>query len=506
MTTMTKRQAGVCMHLSSLSGDYGIGELGASAHRFIDTLASTGFGVWQFLPIGPIGYADSPYQSPSTYAGNLLLIDLGTLRDQGFIKDHELSSFETLSRDKVDFRQLVPLKTQLLVHAAERFGTSAPPARWAARDEFVAANDSAWLHDYALFEVLSVMHQQGIWTEWDEPCAVRDPAALKMVEKVSWRQLENIKTIQFLFFEQWRKFRAYANERGIRLMGDLPIYVALNSADAWANPELLQLDENHRPTHIAGVPPDYFSEEGQRWDNPLYDWERHAADGYQWWVARVRHAMTLADLMRLDHFRGLESYWAVPIESETAREGEWRPGPADALLNALRDSMGTLPIIAEDLGVITQGVDALRDRHGLAGMKVLQFLVTEGGFDPGGVSENCVCYTGTHDNDTTVGWFRHALAGKGRDEEGMSHLQSTVLRHVQGRPETIHQDMIRLAFSTRAALAIAPMQDYLGLGSQARMNTPGTTDGNWGWRLQDGQFSPQLCEWVQQMLGDSGRD
>ena len=500
-----KRQAGVCLHLSSLPGDYGIGELGANAHRFIDTLTSMGLGVWQFLPIGPSGYADSPYQSPSAYAGNPLLIDLGALRDQGLVKDYELSSFEALSRDKVDFRELLPLKTQLLMRAAERFETSAPSAQRLARDEFVTANDPAWLHDYALFEVLRAMHQQCTWTDWDEPYAMRDPAALRKLEKIAWMQLENIKSVQFLFFEQWRKLHAYAKERGIRLMGDLPIYVALNSADAWANPELLQLGENRRPICIAGVPPDYFSEEGQRWDNPLYDWERHAADGYQWWVARVRYAANLADFIRLDHFRGLESYWAVPVAAETAREGEWRPGPADALLDALRDAMGTLPIIAEDLGIMTPEVEALRDRHGLAGMKALQFMVTEEGFDPGGIPENCACYTGTHDNDTTVGWFHNGLAGNGQAEEGMSHLQSTVLWHAQGCPETIHQDMIRLAFSTQAALAIATMQDYLGLGSQARMNTPGTTYGNWGWRLQDGQVTPQVREWVQQALSDSGR-
>ncbi len=492
------RRAGICLHLSSLPGEYGIGELGNHAYRFIDTLASMGLGVWQFLPVGPVGYADSPYQSPSTYAGNPLLIDLEALRDQGFVRDHELSPFRALSRERVDFPELLPLKLELLACVGERFEAAASPAQRQARDEFVAVHDPAWLHDHALFEILRNRYRQRPWPEWDEPHAMRDPEALREVERAARTELESLKSVQFLFFEQWRKLREYANEQGVRLMGDLPIYVALNSADTWANPELFQLDESRRPTHIAGVPPDYFSEDGQRWDNPLYEWERHAADGYRWWAARVRHVITLADLVRLDHFRGLESYWAIPAGAETARDGEWRPGPAGDLLDALRGALGDLPIIAEDLGIITPEVEKLRDQYGLAGMKVLQFMVTQKKFDPALIPENSVCYTGTHDNDTTVGWFQNGL-------EETPQLRTNVLRHTQSRPETIHRDLIRLAFSTAADLAVIPMQDFLGLDSQARMNTPGTVTGNWSWRLKDGQVTPEVCEWIQGALSEFAR-
>lgn len=493
-----KRRAGVCLHLSSLLGEYGIGELGENARRFVDALASMGLGTWQFLPVGPVGYADSPYQSPSTYAGNPLLIDLGVLRDQGLVEDDELSPFRDLPREQVDFPALIPLKLKLLARVGERFETAASPAQRQARDEFVAVHGPDWLHDYARFEVLKSRYRRRPWIEWDTPHALRDPDALQKIETEARTELQGIRSVQFLFFQQWQKLREYANEQGVRLMGDLPIYVALDSADVWANPDLFQLDENRHPTGIAGVPPDYFSEDGQRWDNPLYRWERHAADGYRWWIARVRHAVALADLVRLDHFRGLESYWAIPADAQTARDGEWRPGPAGDLLDALCDALGELPIIAEDLGIITPEVGALRDRYGLAGMKVLQFMVTEEEFDPARIPENSVCYTGTHDNDTTAGWFRNGLGEA-------PHLQSNVLRNVQGRPEAIHRDLVRFAFSTRARLAMIPMQDLLGLGSQARMNTPGTVEGNWRWRLESGQLTPELCAWVRQALDDSGR-
>ena len=483
------------MHLTSLPGDYGIGELGANAHRFVDTLASMGLSWWQFLPIGPTAYADSPYQSTSAYAGNPLLIDLASLRDDGLVEDVELSAFASLPRDAVDFGELIPLKTQLLARVGERFNAAASVSVRSARDDFVTAFDHTWLHDYALFEVLKTLHQQRAWHEWDPAYAMRNPEALRAIETAARSQIDSIKTIQFLFFEQWRKFKAYATDKGIRLMGDLPIYVAIDSADAWAHPDGLQLDEHRVPIVVAGVPPDYFSEDGQRWGNPLYQWEQHAADGYQWWISRVQHAMTLVDLVRLDHFRGLEAYWAIPANAATARDGEWRPGPGEGLLGALCDSLGALPMIAEDLGVITPEVEALRDRYALPGMKVLQFMVGEETFDPNQITENCVCYTGTHDNDTVLGWFNSLSAT----------MQATVLANTQGQTETIHEDLIKLAFSTKAALAMVPMQDYLGLGPDARMNTPGTSEGNWRWRLNNDQITPQLLKWVQQALDESGR-
>jgi 4-alpha-glucanotransferase len=504
LNVLPTRQAGVCMHLTSLPGDFGIGEIGENALRFIDMLVTMGISVWQFLPTGPIAYADSPYQSASIYAGNPLLIDLAALRDAGLVTESELAVFAKLPQDTVDFGELIPRKTQLLARAGERFALSATPAQRLAREEFVAAHDHAWLHDYALYEVLKSMHQQRAWREWDRHYAARDPDALGTLEEAAGTQLDSIKSIQFIFFEQWRKLREYAASKGVRLMGDLPIYVALDSADAWSRPDLLCLRPDWTPTDFAGVPPDYFSADGQRWGNPLYRWDRHAADGYQWWISRVRHAVSMVDLIRLDHFRGFEAYWAVPAKADTARDGEWRPGPGADLFDALRAALGSLPIVAEDLGVITPEVNALRERFGFPGMKVLQFMVGTEPFDAECIPRDCVCYTGTHDNDTTVGWYHQGLR-KIHPAAKAQRVKAAVLRQTHGHAETIHEDLIRLAFSTKAALAIAPMQDYLGLGSTARMNTPGTTNHNWRWRLQNEQITPHFCEWVRHMVTESGR-
>jgi 4-alpha-glucanotransferase len=504
LSVLPKREAGVCMHLTSLPGPFGIGEIGDNAFRFIDTLATMGLSVWQFLPTGPTAYADSPYQSASIYAGNPLLIDLFALRDDGLVTNAEIEVFEDLPRQMIDFGELIPMKAQLLARAAERFAVSATRSQRLARDEFVAAHDRLWLHDYAQYEVLKAMHQQRAWREWDQSYAARDPDALRALEEAAHAQIDSIKSIQFIFFEQWRRLKEYAASKGVRLMGDLPIYVALDSADAWSRPDLLYLRNDGTPIDFAGVPPDYFSADGQRWGNPLWRWDRHAADGYQWWISRVRHAMTMFDLIRLDHFRGFEAYWAVPALAETARDGEWRPGPGEDLFNALQDALGRLPFVAEDLGVITPEVDALREQFGFPGMKVLQFMVVEAKFDAERIPRECVCYTGTHDNDTTLGWFHNGLRAIYPPVKAQ-RVQAAVLRHTHGHPENIHENLIRLAFSTQASLAIAPMQDYLGLGSMARMNAPGTTNNNWQWRLRNEQITPHLCELVRHMVTESGR-
>lgn len=491
------------MHLTSLPGAYGIGELGASAFGFIDSLAAMGLTVWQFLPTEPVAYGDSPYQSSSIYAGNPLLIDLAALRDEGFVAESELAVFESLPRNIVQYSELIPLKSQLLARVGERFSASATAGKHEARDEFVATHDRHWLHNYALFEVLKSMHQHRAWSEWDYAYAIRDPDALRTVEEAARVQIESVKTIQFLFFEQWGRLKAYAAGCGVRLMGDLPIYVALDSAATWEYPDLFSIGETGLPIEVSGVPPDYFSADGQLWGNPLYRWDRHAADGYRWWISRVRHALTMVDLVRLDHFRGFESYWAIREGADTAREGEWRAGPREDFFDALQDALGDLPIIAEDLGIITPEVDVLRKQYGLPGMKVLQFMVGEEDFDIEQIPENCVCYTGTHDNDTTVGWFRSG-AGNLQAEE-LRSMQATVLRHTRGSAETIAEDLIRLAFSTKARLAVAPMQDYLGLDSSARMNTPGQAENNWRWRLSAEEITPRRCEWVRRMVTESGR-
>ncbi|MEQ9563856.1 MAG: 4-alpha-glucanotransferase, partial [Woeseiaceae bacterium] len=362
----------------------------------------------------------------------------------------------------------------------------------------------SWLHDYAMFRILKSQHGDRPWTEWHPDFIHREPAALRKLEAEAALQIAHIKIIQFLFHFQWQQLKAYAVERGVLLFGDMPICIALDSSDAWANRENLRIDRDGRPEGVAGVPPDYFSEDGQLWGNPLYDWKVHASNGYRWWIERLRQSAELTDIVRIDHFRGFEAYWAVPFSAKTARIGEWQPGPGDAIFDAMRDALGHLPIVAEDLGVITPEVEAMRDRHRIPGMKVLQFEVSYDGFDAKAIDENCVCYTGTHDNDTTIGWFRGSPDDI-RSPEEIGRTQKAVLDITNGHPDSIHLDLINLAFSSPARLAIAPMQDYLGLGSEARLNTPGTSGKNWRWRMQDEQLSPSLMDAVAARVDNASR-
>jgi 4-alpha-glucanotransferase len=404
----------------------------------------------------------------------------------------------------VDYGAMIPKKTALLHRAAGRFEVLANAELKSDYDRFMERHNETWLHDYALFRVLKARHGERPWPEWDPRYVHREPAALRDLHALATTQISYIKIIQFLFHRQWQQLKDYALERGVLLFGDMPIYIALDSSDAWANPGLLCLDGAGRPGYVAGVPPDYFSEDGQLWGNPLYDWDRHSAHGYRWWIERLRQSASLADIVRIDHFRGFEAYWSVPSGAKTARSGEWLPGPRDAIFNAMRSALGHLPIVAEDLGVITPEVDALRARHRIPGMKVLQFEVGNNDFDIADIDENCVCYTGTHDNDTTVGWF-HGSSGDNRNKKDISRSQRTVLDITGGNAASIHNDLIRLAFSSRARLAIAPLQDYLGLGSEARLNTPGTLGKNWRWRMQWEQLSPSLVDSAGQRVDDSGR-
>jgi 4-alpha-glucanotransferase len=469
-----RRQAGVCLHITSLPGPYGIGEIGQSALDFIDSLNRMKLGVWQFLPTGPTAYGDSPYQPLSTFAGNELLIDIGDLVAKGLLEKEEARELEALPADFVDYGALIPIKSRLLRLAAGRFEEQADAALKAACDEFVADNDEHWLHDYALFRILKTQHGERPWPEWDPKYVHRDPDAIRELEEVADSQIADIKVIQFLFFHQWQQLRDYANEHGVRLFGDMPICIALDSADAWAHPEILRIDRDGHPDAVAGVPPDYFSEDGQLWGNPLYDWDAHAKSGYQWWVDRLRASAELADMVRIDHFRGFEAYWSVPAEEKTAKKGAWEPGPGDAIFDAMQESLGTLPIVAEDLGVITPAVEALRDRHNIPGMVVLQFDVADGPDDI-------------------------------RTDFEIKETQQAALQITGGMPETIHEDMIRAAFSTDARLAIAPMQDFLGLGSEARFNIPGTSSNNWRWRVDVTQLSDSFCEHVAELVRESGR-
>jgi 4-alpha-glucanotransferase len=498
------RQAGVSLHITSLPGPYGIGEIGRHARAFIDRLRDMNLLVWQFLPTGPTAYGDSPYQPLSTFAGNEMLIDIAELIDAGFLSAEEASELKTRPERFVDYGALIPVKSRLLKLAVTRFPERASTELETFHRRFLEEHDEKWLHDYALFRILKARFDERPWPEWPGDYVHRDREAIRRLEESAALDIERIKIMQCLFHYQWQRLREHAREKGVRLFGDMPIYIALDSSDAWAGRDMLQLDEDGRPSHVAGVPPDYFSEDGQLWGNPLYDWDNHRKTDYRWWIDRLRASADLADLVRIDHFRGFEAYWAVPAESGTARDGTWEPGPGDAIFDAMEVALGELPIVAEDLGVITPEVDALRERHGIPGMHVLQFDVANENIDVNDFEENSVCYTGTHDNDTTVGWFNGSPDDiRSRDE--IVATQQAALRVTGGEPETIHLDMIRTAFATRSSIAIAPMQDYLGLGSEARINVPGTSGNNWRWRVRDTELTDAVCDNVAAMAAAAGR-
>ena len=498
------RQAGVSLHISSLPGPFGIGEIGAEARDFVDTLVRMGLQTWQILPLGPTAYGDSPYQPLSTFAGNEMFIDTGDLLRRGLLSQSEVQPLEQLPGHTVDYSALIPIKTALLSEAAKRFSRRASSRCKSEFDDFVEATDVDWLHEYALFRVLKSRHNQQAWTEWRPEYKHHDDDALKKLEADAAEQIEHIKVQQFLFASQWQRLKKYANGQGITLFGDMPICIALDSADAWASPEFLRIDRNGVPDCVAGVPPDYFSEDGQLWGNPLYDWPAHHASGYRWWISRLKSTIEKVDLVRIDHFRGFEAYWAIPGDATDARVGQWEPGPREAIFDAFKDALGTLPIVAEDLGVITPPVDELRMRYEIPGMFVLQFDSTDPNFSWDSVVENSVVYTGTHDNDTTVGWFHGSAEARVTDDE-LRAQQEAALRFTGGSPETIAIDLIRAAMNSRANLAIAPMQDYLELGSEARINTPGTSNNNWRWRLQNELLTDERCDLIAEIVDQSGR-
>ncbi len=499
------RRAGLGLHFASLPGRHGIGDIGDNALSFIDQLVAMGIGVWQFLPTGPTAYGDSPYQPLSAFAGNAMLIGLDPLVRLGLLTESETDPLLQLPQAYVDYGRLITHKTAILDQAAGRFTTRSGNGLKAEYEAYLHRHAENWLDDYARFRILKALHHQKAWPEWEQPYLHREEQALQTIENKYRDQLEQIRIIQFLFDLQWQELRRYATRRGICLFGDMPIYISLDSSDAWMHPEMLLINQDGRPSHVAGVPPDYFSSDGQLWGNPLYDWAFHAKTDYRWWINRMRHAADHADLVRIDHFRGFESFWSVPYGEETARSGKWQPGPAHALFEAMQRSLGKLPIVAEDLGVITDEVDELRLRHGIPGMKVLQFEVGDPDFEISDIEENCLCYTGTHDNDTTVGWF-HGSDDDTRTRKEIIATRKRALELTGGSPETIHTDMINLAFSTQAGIAIAPMQDFLGLDSEARLNIPGTTLNNWRWRLRPEQLQPDFLDSVAVLVSSAARN
>jgi 4-alpha-glucanotransferase len=469
------RAAGILLHPTSLPGANGIGELGPETLRFLDFLGDTGLTLWQMLPLGPTGYGNSPYQCFSSFAGNPLLI--------------HVAGADSASH-RVDYPRVIAHKRALLRQATAGFVPDDEYQRFVAEQNW-------WLEDYAFFMALKDAHGGIAWTEWEAGVALRDPAAL-----ADWRgrleaEVEHYRREQALWFAQFREVQSACRERGIRLMGDIPIYVAHDSADVWANPTLFKLDERGRLLAQAGVPPDYFSATGQLWGNPIYDWEAMRARGYDWWIRRLRSAFALFDLVRIDHFRGFEGYWEVPAGEPTAVNGRWVPGPGAELFGAITDALGPLPIVAENLGVITPEVEALRERFGYPGMAILQFAF--GGdeqarvFQPHRYPRELVVYTGTHDNDTTLGWWNSSGAGDStRSTEDVGREKDFALRYLAADGREMHWTLIRAALASVANTALIPMQDILGLGSEARMNLPGRESGNWEFRFSWEQLTPEI--------------
>ncbi len=483
---LDRRRAGILLHITSLPGHAATGDMGAEAYRFVDFLAAAGFTVWQTLPLSPPQHDLSPYQARSVHAGNRRLIAIAPLVEKGWIEQLALKRY-CISYE---------CKQQCLLGAWAGFDKLASDEEKKKLADFIG-EQRFWLDDYALFEALHMEHHCG-WWGWPEGLRDRHPQALAEARSRLFEEIEYFYFEQYLFFSQWRELKQYANERGIRLFGDMPIFVAQDSAEVWAKRGNFLLDNEGNPTVVAGVPPDYFAATGQRWGNPLYNWEAMEQDGFSFWIERIQTQLAMFDLVRIDHFRGFEACWEIPAEDETAVNGSWATAPGDALFEQLHKVYGSLPLVAEDLGIITAGVDALRDKFGLPGMKVLQFAFNgdaKNPYLPSQYQSNTVVYTGTHDNDTTLGWYR-ALD---------DHTRNFVDEYLGYSQEPMPWPLIRSALASPAKLAMLPMQDILGLDGTHRMNTPGTTEGNWGWRFDWQQVQDDLDTRLRHSLGIYGR-
>jgi len=508
------RSSGILLHPTSFPGPHGIGSLGASAYKFVDFLAEAKQALWQVLPLGPTGYGDSPYASFSSFAGNPLLISLDKLVEWGDLEPVDIVNPPQFPIDQVDYGWVISWKVPLLEKAAKSFLANASAERQAEYETF-CQEKSGWLDDFALFMAVKEHFDQKAQDEgvfgarwnnyWDKDIALRQPKAMKRWRKDRADKIAVKKVLQFYFFKQWTALKAYANKQGIKIIGDIPIFVAPDSVDVWANPDLFLLDDTGQPTVVAGVPPDYFSETGQLWGNPLYDWPKMEKRGFKWWISRIRATLNLIDVIRIDHFRGFEAYWEIPADEETAINGQWVKAPGMALFKAVEKALGDLPILAEDLGVITPEVEELRDYFEFPGMKILQFAFDSkeaGGlnatnpFLPHNHGRNSVVYTGTHDNDTTKGWYRERLPE-----------EKDLIRRYLGRPDdNIVWDFIRMAIASVARYAVVPMQDVLNLDSDARMNRPSVLGGNWAWRYRPVALNPSVSGQLKEMVELYGRD
>lgn len=486
-----KRSSGILLHPTSLPGPYGIGDIGTSSHHWLEFLSEAGCGLWQLLPLGPTGYGDSPYQCFSSFAGNPLLIGLDALLKDDLLHPDDLVDHPRFPQERVDFGALIPWKNGVLDRSFIRYQHTRT-SRFKKEMEEFQAEQSLWLDDFALFMAIKEAHGGAPWPTWENPLRDHQPEALlaarSQLEVAIQRQIYR----QFLFYRQWSKLRQHAHEKNIQIIGDIPIFVAHDSADVWSNPHLFYLEENGMPSVVAGVPPDYFSPTGQLWGNPLYRWEVHAENNYSWWLDRIKATLKSVDIIRIDHFRGFAGYWEIPGKAKTAEIGRWVPGPGMDFFDSLRQALGELPIIAEDLGVITPDVIDLRESFNLPGMKIFQFAFgsdPDDPFLPHNYPVHCVVYTGTHDNDTVRGWY-----------ERVPEKEKALYRRYLDRDGShVSWDMIRGVWSSVAVFGLAPMQDFLGLGNEARMNYPGNPSGNWMWRMSKHAQSPELIAKIKEL-------
>lgn len=483
-----ERSAGILLHPTSLPGKYGIGDMGDEAYKFVDFLVEAGQKIWQVFPLGPTGYGDSPYQCFSAFAGNPLLVSPDKLKEDGFLSEAELSNPPSSSPNKVDFGNVIDFKKKILRTAFNNFKKN---SNGIDKDfEKFCKDRNEWLNDFALFMACKDEHNGAVWSEWDKGLIHRDENSLKEWREKLSDDIQYQKFVQFNFFKQWKTLKEYANEKGIKIIGDMPIFIAYDSADLWANKELFTVDDEGKLTFVAGVPPDYFSATGQLWGNPLYKWDVMEKDEFLWWRKRFSSLLELVDIIRIDHFRGFEAYWKIPGDAKTAEPGKWVKAPGEELFNTVNKYLGDIPILAEDLGVITPEVEALRDKFGFPGMKVLQFAFGSGmesKFLPHNFPPNCVVYTGTHDNDTTKAYFEKE---KKNENDIYEHAQN----YLNFYWEDILSELIRTAYASVANIVVIPMQDILNLGGEARMNFPSTLGGNWSWRFTWDQVNEKLVK------------
>lgn len=486
-----RKQSGILLHITSLPNKQGIGTLGNEAYDFIDKLTRAGQKIWQILPLGPTGYGDSPYQTFSAFAGNPLLLDMNDLVKRELLQISDLENLKNLPEEKVDFGSLFIEKNKLLKLAFVKF------QRAVIYDVFCSENEF-WLHDYAFFMAIKDHFNGKSWHKWPKEIKLRNPFTLNKLKSKLINEIEYHKFLQFLFWQQWQKLHFYAKQNDIKIFGDIPIFVAFDSADAWSNQDLFQFDKAGNPTAVAGVPPDYFSATGQLWGNPLYNWHKMKENNFIWWMQRFRHSIKMYNLIRVDHFRGFCQYWAVPFGEKTAVNGSWQPALGEELFSTLKMDFDSIPIVAEDLGVITDDVIALKEKFGFPGMNILQFAFDgseTNPYLPSNYEENCIAYTGTHDNDTTRGWFQKLSTKE----------QTQICQTLKCRQSEICFAMINAILASKGDITIIPLQDWLELGSEARMNTPGTDVGNWQWRLLKNQFNIEVVKKIKETTKVFGR-